>query len=211
MEDPTLPAPFPQKRPLDEDTEASVSTPVKTCQSATNSPLSVRSVQTPSPFKNNATPNMAAPGSSATAPASSAAQPAKRRKLTQQEKDEQRLEKAAKAKARADKKAQKEAEDKLKEEEKQKKAEEREEKRRQKEEEQQQKEEEKAKKERVSHYPVQPWNGQLTDMCSVTDEAERFLCEAEGHGCQPWKGLGRVLPEPYIINIITARVIWDYH
>ncbi|KAF1918916.1 chromatin assembly factor 1 subunit A-domain-containing protein [Ampelomyces quisqualis] len=148
MEDPTLPAPFPQKRPLDEDTEASVSTPVKTCQSATNSPLSVRSVQTPSPFKNNATPNMAAPGSSATAPASSAAQPAKRRKLTQQEKDEQRLEKAAKAKARADKKAQKEAEDKLKEEEKQKKAEEREEKRRQKEEEQQQKEEEKAKKER---------------------------------------------------------------
>ncbi|KAH3905482.1 hypothetical protein HBH56_218350 [Parastagonospora nodorum] len=149
MEDPTPPTPVPQKRPLEDDLEPAVSTPVKAISSAASTPLSVRSVQTPSPFKATATPTTTAPSSSVNAPASSnAAQPAKRRKLTQKEKDDQKLEKEAKAKARAEKKAQKEAEDKLKEEEKQKKADEREEKRRQKEEEQQQKEEEKAKKER---------------------------------------------------------------
>jgi hypothetical protein len=212
MEDPTPPTPIPQKRPLEEDIEPPISTPVKSSRSETNSPLSVRSVQTPSPFKNNATPNMAATSSSATAPASSAAQPAKRRKLTQQEKDDQKSEKEAKAKARAEKKAQKEAEDKLKEEEKQKKAEEREEKRRQKEEEQQQKEEEKAKKERVSQSCINPRKGRFTDLSLVSDETERFLRQAESRWCQSWKGLGRVLPEPYIIiNITTTRAIWDHY
>ncbi|KAH7413688.1 chromatin assembly factor 1 subunit A-domain-containing protein [Phaeosphaeria sp. MPI-PUGE-AT-0046c] len=142
MEDPTPVAPIPQKRPLEEDMEPTISTPVKVARSDTSSPLSVRSVQTPSPFKVNATPNTTAPASSA------AQQPAKRRRLTQKEKDDMKLDKEAKAKARAEKKAQKDAEDKIKEEEKQKKADEREEKRRLKEEEQQQKEEEKAKKER---------------------------------------------------------------
>ncbi|KAJ4377455.1 hypothetical protein N0V83_000280 [Neocucurbitaria cava] len=164
MESQSPRSPTPQKRPLEEDTEAPFSTPVKAIRSEASSPLSVLSqIQTPSPVKGTA-PNSTAPTSSnhalssQTVPASSGTpQPAKRRKLTQQEKDDQRLEKEAKAKARADKKAQKEAEDKLKaeqkaqkEEEKRKKNEERDEKKRQKEEEQQQKEEEKAKKERVS-------------------------------------------------------------
>ncbi|CAO2647363.1 Nn.00g082850.m01.CDS01 [Neocucurbitaria sp. VM-36] len=162
MEGPTPGSPTPQKRPLEEDTEPPVTTPVKAIRSEASSPLSVLShVQTPSPSKSTA-PKSTAPDSnhdafsSQTVPASNTPQPAKRRKLTQQEKDDQRLEKEAKAKARADKKAQKEAEDKLKaeqkaqrEEEKRKKMEEREEKKRQKEEEQQQKEEDKAKKERA--------------------------------------------------------------
>jgi chromatin assembly factor 1 subunit A len=159
MEDPTPLAPIPQKRPFEDDDQPSVSTPVKAIRSEASTPLSVLSVQTPSPFKSNDMSNTTAVRSSnilfpsLAAPTSSdAQQPAKRRKLTQKEKDDQKLEKEAKAKARAEKKAQKEAEDKLKEEEKQKRAEEREEKRRQKEEEQQQKEEEKAKKERVSSF-----------------------------------------------------------
>jgi chromatin assembly factor 1 subunit A len=171
MEDPTPHAPVPQKRSLEDDVDPSVSTPVKVAiRSEASTPLSVLSVQTPSPMK-SLTPTTTAPNSSDVAssqavPALSATtQPAaKRRKLTQKEKDDQRLEKEAKEKAREEKKARKEAEDKLKaeqkaardeekrlkDEEKQKKIEEREEKRRQKEEEQRQKEEEKTKKERVS-------------------------------------------------------------
>jgi chromatin assembly factor 1 subunit A len=169
MENSTPPELISQKRPLEDDVEPSVSTPVKAIRSEASTPLSVLSVQTPSPMKQNAAPETTAPGngnvgSSQAVPSSSSGQPAKRRKLTQQEKEDQRLEKEAKAKALADKRAQKEADEKLKaeqkaqreeekrlkDEEKQKKTEEREEKRRQKEEEQRLKEEEKAKKERVS-------------------------------------------------------------
>jgi chromatin assembly factor 1 subunit A len=128
MEDPTPLAPIPHKRPLDDsaDIEPSVSTPVKSIKSEASTPLSVRSVQTPSPYKPNATADTSASNgsshnnlaSSQTVPAlSGAQQPAKRRKLTQKEKDDQKLEKEEKVKARAEKKAQKEAEDKLKEEE----------------------------------------------------------------------------------------------
>jgi chromatin assembly factor 1 subunit A len=162
MEVPTPRAASPHKRPLDDDDtiEPSISTPVKSIKSEASTPLSVRSVQTPSPYKPNAAADATAPNSSShnnlassqPVPApDSAQQPAKRRKLTQKEKDDQKAEKEAKAKAQAEKKAQKEAKDKLKEEEKQKRVKEREDKQRQKEEEQQQKEEEKLKKERVSH------------------------------------------------------------
>ncbi|KAF2023649.1 hypothetical protein EK21DRAFT_118559 [Setomelanomma holmii] len=169
MADPSTLPPASQKRPLEDDVEPSVSTPTKAIRSEASSPLSVLSVRTPSPIKQNAAPETIAPSSSIVsslqlAPNSSSKPPAKRRKLTPQEKEDQRLEKEAKANALAEKKAQKEAEDKLKaeqkaqkeeerrlkDEEKQKKIEEREEKRRQKEEEQRQKEEEKAKKERAS-------------------------------------------------------------
>jgi chromatin assembly factor 1 subunit A len=161
MEDPTPLAPIPHKRPLDDsaDIEPTVSTPARSIKSGASTPLSVRSVQTPSPYKPKTTADTNASNSSShsnlassqTVPGSNVAQqPAKRRKLTQKEKDDQKSEKEEKAKARAEKKAQKEAEDKLKEEEKQKRVKEREEKQRQKEEEQQQKEEEKAKKARVS-------------------------------------------------------------
>lgn len=164
MEDPAQVAPIAQKRSLEEDVEPS--TPVKAIRSEASTPLSVLSVQTPSPLKGG-TPISTAPAVADTAHTTT--QPAKRRKLTSQEKEEQRLEKEAKAKAREDKKAQKEAEEKLKaekkaqreaedklkaeqkaqkEEEKRKKAEERDEKKRQKVEEAQQKEEEKLKKER---------------------------------------------------------------
>ncbi|CAI9628383.1 unnamed protein product [Alternaria burnsii] len=154
MEDPTPVAPVPQKRPHEnDDTEPSISTPVKQIHSEASSPLSVLSVQTPSPLKSSA-PNSNAPdNSNASAPTTS--QPAKRRKLTTQEKEAQRLEKEAKAKAREERKAQKEAEEKVKaeqkaqkDEEKRKKNEERDEKKRLKEEEQQRIEEEKAKKAR---------------------------------------------------------------
>ncbi|KAF1941180.1 hypothetical protein EJ02DRAFT_512591 [Clathrospora elynae] len=162
MEDPTPIPPIPQKRPLEED-ESPISTPVKaTISSTASTPLSVLSVQTPSPPKRSA-PRSAGPDSSNNAitlsppsvPASSSTQSAKRRKLISQEKEAQRLDKEVKAKAREEKKAQKEAEDKLKagqkaqkEEEKRKKNEERDEKKRLKEEEQQRAEKDKAKKER---------------------------------------------------------------
>ncbi|KAL5117392.1 chromatin assembly factor-I (CAF-I) p90 subunit [Pleosporales sp. CAS-2024a] len=147
MESPAPPTPVIQKRSLNE-TEPPVTTPIKSIRSEASTPLSVRSVQTPSPFQSIALPNTTAPSNSDNAPsANNASQSAKRRRLTQKEKDDQKLEKEAKAKARAEKKAQKEAEDKLKEEEKRKKAEEREEKRRQKEEEQQQKDEKRRQKE----------------------------------------------------------------
>jgi chromatin assembly factor 1 subunit A len=187
MEDPTPATPVPQKRPLEEDIEAPVTTPIKANNSTSSSPLSVLSMQTPSPLK--FTPSLAVPGNTngLVATASPAQQPAKRRKLTQKEKDDARLEKEAKAKAREKKRAQKEAEEKLKaeqkaqkEEDKQKKVEEREEKRRQKEEEQQQKEEEKAKKERVS-LVVPPHILIIANLPQVSDEAECFLHEAKGH------------------------------
>jgi chromatin assembly factor 1 subunit A len=158
MQVPTPRATSPHKRPLDndDDIEPSISTPTKSIKSEASTPLSVRSVQTPSPYKPNATADPAAQSSSShtnlassqPVPApGSAQQPAKRRKLTQKEKDDQKAEKEAKAKAQVEKKAQKEAKDKLKEEEKQKRVKEREDKQRQKEEEQHQKEEEKLKKE----------------------------------------------------------------
>lgn len=156
-------SPLPQKRPFEGEAEPSVSTPVKPIRSEASTPLSVLSVQTPSPMRAatsgstdlaNSTRDVA---SSGLAPAAPDAQPAKRRRLTQQEKEDQRLEKETKAKARAEKKAQKEAEEKLKaeqkaqkDEEKRKKNEERDEKKRQREEEHNQKEEERLKKERVS-------------------------------------------------------------
>lgn len=154
MEDPTANPSVPQKRSFVDDVELPM-TPVKAIRSEASTPLSVLSVQTPSPFKSIA-PGSTAPDNNNSV-LDSSAQPAKRRKLTQQEKEDQRLEKEAKVKAREEKKAQKEAEDKLKagqkaqkEEEKRKKMEERDEKKRQKDEEQQQKEEDKLKKERVS-------------------------------------------------------------
>jgi chromatin assembly factor 1 subunit A len=208
MEAPTPPAPIPQKRPLDEDVEPCITTPVKAPRSETSSPLSVRSVQTPSPFKPSATQNTSISSGDSALASSAAQQPAKRRRLTQKEKDDQKLEKEAKAKARAEKKAQKEAEDKLKEEEKQKKADEREEKRKQKEEEQQQKEEEKAKKERVSLFHSGN-NGVFANCLVVSDEAQCFLYEAKSYGCQSWKGLGRVFPKPHLIisiSIITSGI-----
>ncbi|KAG9193206.1 hypothetical protein G6011_03241 [Alternaria panax] len=154
MEDPTAVAPVPQKRPHENDeVEPSISTPVKQIRSEASTPLSVLSVQTPSPLRSSAPSSNAPDSSNASAPAAS--QPAKRRKLTSQEKEAQRLEKEAKAKAREEKKAQKEAEEKAKaeqkaqkDEEKRKKNEERDEKRRLKEEEQQRIEEDKAKKAR---------------------------------------------------------------
>ncbi|KAI4683501.1 uncharacterized protein J4E88_004677 [Alternaria novae-zelandiae] len=155
MEDPTPIAPLPQKRPHtdDDDVEPTVSTPSKQIRSEASTPLSILSVQTPSPLKSSAPSSTAPNSSNVSAPTPS--QPAKRRKLTSQEKEAQRLEKEAKAKAREEKKAQKEAEEKVKaeqkaqrEEEKRKKNEERDEKKRLKEEEQQRVEEEKAKKAR---------------------------------------------------------------
>ncbi|KAL6706335.1 chromatin assembly factor-I (CAF-I) p90 subunit [Coniothyrium glycines] len=154
MEDPAPMPPLPQKRPLDEDIEPPFSTPVKQTCSEASTPLSVLSVQTPSPTMSTALSSAAvlsntnAVLASHLAPASSSTQPAKRRKLTQQEKDDQRLDKEAKAKARADKKAQKEAEETLKAEQKARKDDEKREKKRQREVEQQQKEDEKLKKER---------------------------------------------------------------
>ncbi|KAH6882341.1 chromatin assembly factor 1 subunit A-domain-containing protein [Alternaria rosae] len=156
MEDPTPIAPLPQKRPHtddDDDVEPTVSTPPKQIRSEASTPLSVLSVQTPSPLRSSAPTSTAPNSSNVSAPTPS--QPAKKRKLTSQEKEAQRLEKEAKAKAREEKKAQKEAEEKVKaeqkaqrDEEKRKKNEERDEKKRLKEEEQQRVEEEKAKKAR---------------------------------------------------------------
>jgi chromatin assembly factor 1 subunit A len=178
MEDPTPLPPVSQKRPHEDDTQPpALSTPTKQIRSEASTPLSILSVQTPSPFKPNAAPSTTAPSSSANLLTSQAVpvssntqQPAKRRKLTQKEK------------ARTEKKALKDAEDKLKEEEKQKKAEEREEKRRQKEEEQNQKEAEKLKKERVRNCldPIDL----LANSAPVPDEAKCFLHEAKDHRCQ---------------------------
>jgi chromatin assembly factor 1 subunit A len=190
MEDPTPLPPVSQKRPHEDDTQPpALSTPTKQIRSEASTPLSILSVQTPSPFKPNAAPSTTAPSSSANLLTSQAVpvssntqQPAKRRKLTQKEKDDLQLEKDAKTKARTEKKALKDAEDKLKEEEKQKKAEEREEKRRQKEEEQNQKEAEKLKKERVRNCldPIDL----LANSAPVPDEAKCFLHEAKDHRCQ---------------------------
>lgn len=167
MEDPAPVAPVPQKRPLEDEVEPPV-TPIKpTTDSQASTPLSVLSVETPSPLKSSAQTSTG-PGSNKSADgqapspqnastSTSTQQPAKRRKFTSQEKEAQRLEKEAKAKAREEKKAQKETEDRLKaeqkaqkDEEKRKKNEERDEKKRLKEEEQQRLEEERAKKARVS-------------------------------------------------------------
>ncbi|PVH94084.1 hypothetical protein DM02DRAFT_618856 [Periconia macrospinosa] len=153
-----------QKRPFEDD--AQPSTPNRPSASTASTPLSVLSMDTPSPlqkpaFTNQANTPSAAPStaptlSQATPAASTNAQPpAKRRKITDQEKEAQRLEKEAKAKARAEKKEQKEAEDKLKAEqkaeEKKKKDEEKkkkDEEKKKKEDEKRRKEEEKLKKER---------------------------------------------------------------
>jgi chromatin assembly factor 1 subunit A len=161
MEDPTPVAPLPQKRPHtddDDDVAPAISTPSKQIRSEASTPLSVLSVQTPSPLKSSAPSSTGPNSSNVSVPTTS--QPAKRRKVTSQEKETQRLEKEAKAKAREEKKAQKEAEEKVKaeqkaqrEEEKRKKNEERDEKKRLKEEEQQRIEDEKAKKARVSRPP----------------------------------------------------------
>lgn len=166
MEDAAPVAPVVQKRPLENEVEPPV-TPVKPATgSQASTPLSVLSVQTPSPLKSSA-PTSTGPGSTESAhgqapsphkvsASDSTQQPAKRRRFTSQEKEAQRLDKEAKTKAREEKKAQREAEDKLKaehkahkEEEKRKKNEERGEKKRLKEEEQQRLEEDKAKKARV--------------------------------------------------------------
>lgn len=159
MEDPTPVAPVPQKRPLEDEVEPPITPAKSTTSSQASTPLSVLSVQTPSPLKSSA-PISTGPNSKSAdghglsntdvATSSNTQQAAKRRRLTTQEKEAQRLEKEAKAKAREEKKAQKEAEEKLKAEEKRKKHEERDEKKRIKEEEQQRLEEEKAKKARVS-------------------------------------------------------------
>ncbi|CAE7186870.1 hypothetical protein P3342_008628 [Pyrenophora teres f. teres] len=157
MEDPTHVAQPPQKRSLEED-EPIVATPVKQTRSEASSPLSVLSMQTPSPQKasdpNSTVPTNGQTPSSIPTP-SSTQQPTKRRKLTSQEKEAQRLEKEAKAKAREEKRAQKEADERLKaeqkaqrDEEKRRKNEEQDEKKRLKEEKQQRLEEEKAKKAR---------------------------------------------------------------
>jgi chromatin assembly factor 1 subunit A len=214
MEDPTPVAPVPQKRPHEsDDTEPSISTPVKQIHSEASSPLSVLSVQTPSPLKSSA-PNSNAPdNSNASAPTTS--QPAKRRKLTTHEKEAQRLEKEAKAKAREEKKAQKEAEEKVKaeqkaqkDEEKRKKNEERDEKKRLKEEEQQRIEEEKAKKARVSQ--TSRLNRELNSANSLTvsNEAECFLREAKS-GNQPRTGRGSFIPEPHCFICIFNKHIWS--
>ncbi|EMD67341.1 hypothetical protein GGP41_007249 [Bipolaris sorokiniana] len=157
MEDPAPVAPVPQKRPLEDEVEPPITPAKSTTNSQASTPLSVLSVQTPSPLKSSA-PSSTGPNSKSAdghglsntdvATSSSTQQAAKRRRLTTQEKEAQRLEKEAKAKAREEKKAQKEAEEKLKAEEKRKKHEERDEKKRIKEEEQQRLEEEKAKKAR---------------------------------------------------------------
>jgi len=162
MEDPTPVAQPPQKRALEEDVPT-ITTPVKQARSEGSSPLSVLSMQTPSPLKANDS-NSIAPMDGQTHASlptpSSAQQPTKRRKLTSQEKEAQRLEKEAKAKAREEKKAQKEADERLRaeqkaqrDEEKRRKNEEQDEKKRLKEEKQQRLEEEKAKKARVSQPP----------------------------------------------------------
>ncbi|KNG47780.1 chromatin assembly factor 1 subunit a [Stemphylium lycopersici] len=165
MEDPAPVAPVTQKRSLEDEVEPPV-TPVKPAtDSQASTPLSVLSVETPSPLRSSAqtstgpgsnkSANGQAPSPQNASTSTSTQQPAKRRKFTSQEKEAQRLDKEAKAKAREEKKAQKEAEDRLKaeqkaqkDEEKRKKNEERDEKKRLKEEEQQRLEEEKAKKAR---------------------------------------------------------------
>jgi chromatin assembly factor 1 subunit A len=173
MEDPTPLPPVSQKRPHEDDTQPpALSTPTKQIRSEASTPLSILSVQTPSPFKPNAAPSTTAPSSSANLLTSQAVpvssntqQPAKRRKLTQKEKDDLQLEKDAKTKARTEKKALKDAEDKLKEEEKQ-----------------NQKEAEKLKKERVRNCldPIDL----LANSAPVPDEAKCFLHEAKDHRCQ---------------------------
>lgn len=119
-----------QKRSI--DALADPQTPLKDFVNTSCSPLSIRSIDTPSPMK-----------AAALASTSDATQPSsKRRKFTEQEKEEQRHEKEAKSKAKAEKRAQKD-------EEKRKRDAEREGKKRAKELKQQQEEEEKQKKERV--------------------------------------------------------------
>jgi chromatin assembly factor 1 subunit A len=150
-----------QKRPFNEDAEPS--TPNRAITSTNSTPLSILSVDTPSPLKKASLSAGLGSGNDALAPAqttpasSNAQQPAKRRKLTAQEKEDQRLEKEAKAKALAEKKEQKEAEDNLKAQQKEDrkrakelKAQQNEEEKRKKDDEKRKKEEEKLKKERVS-------------------------------------------------------------
>ncbi|KAF1954226.1 hypothetical protein CC80DRAFT_595343 [Byssothecium circinans] len=159
-----------QKRPFDDVAEPSTPNN-RDINSASSTPLTVLSVDTPSPLKQASTPvvpTSSIPSTASNAPAptqsasASSTQPAKRRKLTPQEKEAQRLDKEAKAKARAEKLEQKKADDELKAQQKEekKRASEmkkqqdeeakarKEEEKRKKEEEKKRKEEEKAKKER---------------------------------------------------------------
>ncbi|KAF1835352.1 hypothetical protein BDW02DRAFT_568087 [Decorospora gaudefroyi] len=194
MEDPTLLPPIPQKRPLEDDIEPPVSTPVKpVIKSTASTPLSVLSVQTPSPRKSRA-PSSTVPNSSV--PATASSQPAKRQKLTSQEKE-------AKTKAREERKAQKEAEDKIKaeqkaqkDEERRKKNEERDEKKRLREEEQQRLEEEKAKKARsqlkLNAFFVKPKTG--------TSPGQAVVASSES----PAASSGSLLPPPS--GVITKPV-----
>ncbi|KAF2198535.1 hypothetical protein GQ43DRAFT_457762 [Delitschia confertaspora ATCC 74209] len=165
---PQIPISQPQKRPLEDDAPAPVTTPTKAptaTHSAASSPLSVLStVPSPSPTKlvfgqSQSSYNAAVGGASVPNSSSSivntAQQPAtKKRKLTNKEKEDRRAEREAKEKERADIKAKREEEKRLKEdekrikdEEKRKKNEEKEEKKRAKELDQLQKEEERRKKE----------------------------------------------------------------
>lgn len=166
----------PQKRSIEDDVDAPVSTPDNAAPSDASTPLTVLSTMaSPSPMKvatsrastsgssNNSVAGDALAPTLGAATSSGAQPPTKRRKLTIRGKEEKRLEKEAKEKVKAEKKAQKELEDKLKveqkaqkdeekrvkDEERRKKNEEKEEKKKAKEFELQRKEEEKRKKERV--------------------------------------------------------------